>query len=242
VKNFKDLMKINRSTSVINCIDGLKVLSAFWIIMGHRKRYNHFKPEDSFDKLVLLMIGGYHFGVTIFIVCSGVLVTQSFLRAIDRNEMHATRQIISRLVRFSTTIGIVIMVLTSPSFARNSTVFLVKPCKKLLWQTLLMVQNYNHGLLVSLIQALRAHVQPAYAIYCKGACILVLTLNDQQYSSVHQSLLVSVSGLPVVLSDAAHCAAVVQIREKVLWSSRCRCGYSQRSFLFCFRNKVSDFD
>lgn len=84
--NFNNLMKINHSESAMKCIDGMKVLSAFWIIVGHRKlfsfkmRSNHYEKWDGFARQV---VEGYNFGVDTFITCSAILVTQSLLRAFE---------------------------------------------------------------------------------------------------------------------------------------------------------------
>lgn len=82
--NISNLLKINNNTSNINCIDGLKVLSALWIVMGHRKFGKDIKTDIIFERFVFRLIDAYHLGVTTFFVCSGILVTQSFLRALER--------------------------------------------------------------------------------------------------------------------------------------------------------------
>lgn len=41
--NLKTLMKINYSESAIRCIDGIKVLSAFWIAIGTVEFFNTFQ-------------------------------------------------------------------------------------------------------------------------------------------------------------------------------------------------------
>lgn len=86
--NYKELLKINKSDSVINCIDSIKVLSAYWIIMGHRRGCVYL-PADTyhfFQSNISWIYIGHKNAVTTFFVCSAILVTQSFMRMMDRWE------------------------------------------------------------------------------------------------------------------------------------------------------------
>lgn len=80
-ENFKELMKINKSESSINCIDGIKVLAAITIILGHRSDWMRNPwPSFWFGRLVRMAIGMYLNSVDTFLVCSALLITQSMLR------------------------------------------------------------------------------------------------------------------------------------------------------------------
>jgi peptidoglycan/LPS O-acetylase OafA/YrhL len=150
VQNFKDLVKINRSSSVINCIDGLKVLSAFWNVVGNRKRFNSIKPKTTVEKFVMTIIQSHQLAQTIFIVCSGILVTQSFLKAIERNQLNTLKQIINRFFRFISTVAIVMLFSTSSLFENDeSPARKVESRAQLISQTALVVQNFNTPPLVS---------------------------------------------------------------------------------------------
>lgn len=77
-------MKINNSKSLLRSIDGLKVLSAFNILIGHRlgltfsgKRYN-----DVWEKFVVKFMHVYE-SVDVFFVSSAVLITISQLKAME---------------------------------------------------------------------------------------------------------------------------------------------------------------
>ena len=86
ISNYSELVNINKSSSVINCIDGIKVLSAIWICVGHRKPKNLLSSKLFIDKTILNAIGRFDIAVTTFFVCSAVVVTQSLLKALDRWE------------------------------------------------------------------------------------------------------------------------------------------------------------
>lgn len=88
--NFEELCKVNKSTSVINSIDGIKVLTALWIILGHRfERIERPHPDTVVKKIVWKFLLEFFDTVTTFLVCSAILVTQSILRALDRYENKA---------------------------------------------------------------------------------------------------------------------------------------------------------
>jgi hypothetical protein len=83
--NFNDFIKINSSESVIKCINSLKVLSAFWIVIGHRNAQSRLLSTDDslLGQEVLMFFKGFQRGVTVFFVCSAILVMQSLFKAFD---------------------------------------------------------------------------------------------------------------------------------------------------------------
>lgn len=89
--NFRELMKSTRSDSTISCIDGLKVISAIWIIIGHRKDAlrepfptYRYKNLGFWELTTLKIIGAYFYSVETFIACSAIIVTQSLLKSFER--------------------------------------------------------------------------------------------------------------------------------------------------------------
>lgn len=83
ISNWKHLIRFERSSNEIDCINGLKVLSAFMIIIGHRySRTEHFVPHtfdtiSFFEMLVLNFVKLFVHAVDTFFTISGVLVVQS---------------------------------------------------------------------------------------------------------------------------------------------------------------------
>jgi peptidoglycan/LPS O-acetylase OafA/YrhL len=83
--NIQKLMRIENLKSQIRCIDGMKVLAAFYIILGHRYEFSRHQPSLSeLQKQVNRFIYGYQFGLDVFFVCSGVLLTMSLLRNFEK--------------------------------------------------------------------------------------------------------------------------------------------------------------
>lgn len=84
ISNYENLVRINKSPSVINCIDGIKVLSAIWICMGHRRPQKLTNSRIFFENMILNVIERHQVGVTSFFVCSAVVCTQSLLKAMEK--------------------------------------------------------------------------------------------------------------------------------------------------------------
>lgn len=86
-KNWKSLTKSSDSNS-IDCINGLRVLSAFWIIAGHRKKFYQEMTESISYNLVeegiSFIIYLHQYAVDTFMVISGYLLTLSCLKVIKR--------------------------------------------------------------------------------------------------------------------------------------------------------------
>lgn len=79
--NFSNLMKTSNSKSQIRCIDGMKIFAAFYIIIGHRMEFTfRIKALGGWQNSIKEFITGYKFGLDVFFVCSGVLITMSLLR------------------------------------------------------------------------------------------------------------------------------------------------------------------
>lgn len=87
LKNSANIFRIDKSQSVINCIDGIKVISAIWIICGHRqerlkKNYTH----SVIERIVHDSVSSFTEAVVTFLVCSAVLITQSLIKGFERFE------------------------------------------------------------------------------------------------------------------------------------------------------------
>ena len=85
LRNASNLFQINKSASVINCIDSIKVISAIWIVCGHRQERLKKNYTNSFvEKVILGSVHPFTEAVVTFLVCSAVLVTQSLIKAFER--------------------------------------------------------------------------------------------------------------------------------------------------------------
>lgn len=75
-----------REMENIDCINGIKVLSAIWIIIGHRmdmmidNPIEYVKLMSSGQKIILKFAQMFTSVVDIFFLISGILVTQKCLK------------------------------------------------------------------------------------------------------------------------------------------------------------------
>lgn len=85
--NYKNLMNISKSDSVVRCIDGLKILSAIWIMIWHRRMNFRFHEPNLFattwDSFVFRFSERFSFGIDSFFICSAITVTLSILRSFE---------------------------------------------------------------------------------------------------------------------------------------------------------------
>lgn len=93
-KNFQHLIAANRDPKKsIKCIDGIKVLTALWIMLGHRLDFfNHLSTTRKIyntnwwtpEGLVLSFITSFTLGVDIFLIITIILATISLMELFER--------------------------------------------------------------------------------------------------------------------------------------------------------------
>ena len=88
LKNWNILTKISDQKS-IDCINGLRVLSAFWIIAGHRRNVyrstmSDFEGFNDVERKFGKILDLHQFAVDTFMVISAYLLTLSCLKSIEK--------------------------------------------------------------------------------------------------------------------------------------------------------------
>ena len=85
-----ELKEIN-SPNVINCLNGIRTLSIFWIILGHRFNsrfeipvYNLDHSWSFVEKIIYLVYTNYDKPVDTFFLIGGLLVTWTLMSALDK--------------------------------------------------------------------------------------------------------------------------------------------------------------
>lgn len=80
----------SKSKNSIDCLNGLRGVSLLWIIFGHRSfspwgvaTTNANELYDWLETVPSAFAGSFHIWVDTFLVMGGLLVTQSFLNALD---------------------------------------------------------------------------------------------------------------------------------------------------------------
>ncbi|CRL04333.1 CLUMA_CG017427, isoform A, partial [Clunio marinus] len=130
MSNFRNLMKKNESSTAINCIDGLKSISALWIMIGHRKQFFGFPFQHKnldhlswWDYYLVRFVSEYATSVITFFVCSAILITLSLLKSLDTN-----------IPQF---------IVSGPMF--GSLIYKTSICREWWWALLAFVQNYTNN-------------------------------------------------------------------------------------------------
>ncbi|CRK86532.1 CLUMA_CG000223, isoform A [Clunio marinus] len=144
-------------SEIINCIDAIKVLSAIWIIIGHRNdmiaQLFGYKTEQKtlWSSAMNNMILSYFNCVDTFLTCSAILVTQSFLKLFDSGKFRLLQVLILRYLRYLPILGILLMFSASslPQFFASGPLFFIIrqrriKCSQTWWSTLLFIQNFVH--------------------------------------------------------------------------------------------------
>lgn len=90
-KAFFDITR-SRNSNVIHCLNGIRALSIFWIILGHRLDERFMIPAINGDEVlsfpekpISLIHTNFTLAVDTFFVMGGLLVTWSFLNALDKS-------------------------------------------------------------------------------------------------------------------------------------------------------------
>ncbi|CAG9806050.1 unnamed protein product [Chironomus riparius] len=153
-----------KSPSSINCLHGLRAMSIFWIILGHRitNQYPWGNPKD-FQAFILGksiatgIINAHTLAVDTFFVMGALLMTWSTLKDCEKKQLNIPRMIWRRYIRYTPVYSALILAVVSFSKVILQGPFYIEElrasCVKNWWMTLLHVLNYlqqkdmclNHG-------------------------------------------------------------------------------------------------
>lgn len=146
-----DITKL-KSPSAINSMNGVRAMSIFWIIIGHRF-YNQIywgnvtDPIEYLQKYISTWISLHPIAVDTFFVLGALLMTWGTLRDCEKGELNIGRMIWRRYLRYTPALAAMILFVfslakffaTGPFDVMES---LIGPCRNSWWVALLHVQNY----------------------------------------------------------------------------------------------------
>jgi peptidoglycan/LPS O-acetylase OafA/YrhL len=142
----------NKSPSAINCLNGLRGLSVFWIMFGHRFGNQAAMPIANsreylnfFDTVPSVIVSAYHLAVDTFFLMGGLLMTQSMLRAFETKKFNYFRVIYRRYIRYTPVWGAIVLYAASLmkfTMLGPFKIDFTSACKEYWWSALLHVQNY----------------------------------------------------------------------------------------------------
>jgi peptidoglycan/LPS O-acetylase OafA/YrhL len=152
-KNFQHLTKTRETIEILNI---LKVISAIWIIIGHRvdmmiEHPSQAKQFMSFGgKMIIKVAEMFTSVVDTFFVVSGVLVTKKCLKMFEKKNFSFIRNCAPRFIRFTVSLAIIFMIFMSSLHKifghgpqLDELIAEVKDCKENWLPSLLLVGNLN---------------------------------------------------------------------------------------------------
>lgn len=148
-----DVTKIH-STNTIVCLNGLRTMSLFWILFGHRLGQqlsfstisNPKVVDNHFNHIYSTILTSYNIAVDTFFVMGAMLIAISCLHALDKKVLNIPRLILHRYLRYTPVFAA--LILYRVSFMRftisDSARFLPnrEKCVVHWWSSLLHLQNY----------------------------------------------------------------------------------------------------
>ncbi|CAO1419826.1 unnamed protein product [Diamesa serratosioi] len=153
--NFNNLFDIqSENKNDIGCFLGIKVLSLFGVILGHRLMHcSVFPKENAIDFLneipnSYISIITWHVcgGVDNFLIIASVLLTMKLLKSLD-SKINIWFNSLRRYMSITPTIALLLLIIAAfPHVIPNSPMFsglsISQNCKTYWWSTLLHIQNY----------------------------------------------------------------------------------------------------
>lgn len=141
----------NKSPSSINCLNGLRAISVFWIMFGHRVLNQTSVPVANLAEFIefyqtfpSVIISAYHLSVDTFFLMGALLVTQSLMRAFESGTFNYFRLIFRRYIRYTPVMAAIILYTVSLMKFTLTGPFSDDPapaCKKYWWTVLLYIHN-----------------------------------------------------------------------------------------------------
>ncbi|CRK93494.1 CLUMA_CG007030, isoform A [Clunio marinus] len=147
-------MTESKSRHSIDCLNGLRAVSLLWIIVGHRTfnqlavSYMNGKDFGQFMATIpSVFLAIFHIWVDTFFVMGGLLVTISFLNALDKKTVNIGRMYLHRYLRYTPVLAALILFTVSlMKFMAFGPLFDFEKnephCRTYWYWALLHVQNY----------------------------------------------------------------------------------------------------
>jgi peptidoglycan/LPS O-acetylase OafA/YrhL len=152
----------NKVASSLNCLHGLRAMSIFWIMLGHRF-YNQFPWGNANDfsqfqrGLLSSVVKAHPIAVDTFFLMGALLMTHTTLRDCDEGSLNIPRMIWRRYLRYTPVYMAVILTVICFSKYLLTGPYVVDAlrdaCVDNWWMAMLHIQNYlpsgemclNHG-------------------------------------------------------------------------------------------------
>lgn len=143
--NFKKIFDVTPSAGSLNCIHGIRSISALCIILCHRVGM----PSQNISKSQRNFLISTVLAVETFFVLGGFLQTISVLKLIEKNKLNIPRVLWRRYLRYTPAVlGASFLYVLHPHvlgenvFNENAVDMFRDACRELFWNYLSQTQNY----------------------------------------------------------------------------------------------------
>ena len=207
LKNTKSILSTNVAEGSITSINGIRVISLTWIILGHFYMFNFLsaKPDNLLNVLNVihrfsfLPVNNAYVSVDTFFLLSGLLVSYLTLKRIDKKGMGLMDIMmfyVHRYIRLTPSLLLVILFYTNifpivikgpTGFTFSKTDLFLKPCYDSWWSTLIYINNFypDNGGCVDWTWYLANDMQ--FYIISPGI-ILLMVFVEKRYSKGNKSI------------------------------------------------------
>lgn len=163
VSNSHHLFNINQESPPIASINGIRALSAIWIVMGHRYAIYFNTPIINRTDIAIVwmpqlfsgFVNSFTFAVDSFLLLGGFLVAKSLLKEFEEKQkfFNILHRVLHRFLRITPAYAAMILFIVSIAHHMGDGPFfkpfmnqLSKSCENNWWTALLYVQNYANPL------------------------------------------------------------------------------------------------
>uniref|UniRef100_A0A1B6GA25 Acyltransferase 3 domain-containing protein n=2 Tax=Cuerna arida TaxID=1464854 RepID=A0A1B6GA25_9HEMI len=158
--NCRQMLSTRTTPAALTCLNGLRVLAMFWVILGHRMfamlTFPALRPKtilEKIDDLVMAPIENTMLSVEIFFLISGILVTYGYLRYMKKgHKFNLLYFYFHRYCRLTPALAFMVLLYSTIAirFAdgpmwRKFFDMLNSSCRSDWWATLLYINNYYHN-------------------------------------------------------------------------------------------------
>ncbi|KAK5643896.1 hypothetical protein RI129_007741 [Pyrocoelia pectoralis] len=189
IRNGKKLMVTDRKE--VTCINGIRVISAIWIILYHKylayqrlPEWNNFKKDIWYHNFGNMIVLNSPLGVDTFFLLSGVVLSYTYLVGVERKKpFNIFKFYLHRYLRLTPVLFVIIIFVVTllnhvsygPLWNRFINMKIINPCEKVWWKSLLYVQNYQ-GQVICLLHTWYLSVD--WQLYIISPVFLLLLSNS----------------------------------------------------------------
>lgn len=192
IKNSKAILATKSAEGAITAINGIRVISLTWVIMGHvyiigmeGMPDNILEMFNVLHRFTFLVVSNAYVSVDSFFVLSGLLVSYLTLRRVAKKGMGCSDILmlyLHRFIRLTPSLGIVILfytnifpiIISGPRGVISQTNATTKACTQNWWTTMLYINNFYPASVISMCLPWSWYLSNDMQFYLLSPIILML--------------------------------------------------------------------